>query len=187
MWCSPDSCGTICVVVKSASELADLDDAQSSCGGLWFFAGAGSAHLRHRLPSQARPRAVVAASAAQAGAVRAGSWLVALDVDGFGKAALAVPLGANEPRQVVIALHGAADRPEWACGAWRGIVGPRPFVLCPRGVPRSDFAASDPRYTFGATDAVAAELRASLCRSEAPLRCARRAGRGGARGPRPRC
>ncbi len=90
------------------------------------------------------------------------SWLVELDVDGFGKAALAVPIGATEPRPIVIALHGAADRPEWACGAWRGIVGPAPFVLCPRGVARADFVAPDVRYTFGTADATASELRAGL-------------------------
>ena len=92
----------------------------------------------------------------------ASAWLVDLDVPGFGKAALAVPLGANAPRSIVIALHGAADRPEWACAAWRSIAGPAPFVLCPRGVPRADFNAADPRYTFDTTERTAAELRAAL-------------------------
>ena len=92
----------------------------------------------------------------------AASWLIDLDVPGYGAAKLAVPIGATEPRPIVIALHGAADRPEWACGAWRGIAGPRPFVLCPRGVARADFAAPDTRYTFGAAADVARELRAGL-------------------------
>ncbi|HEY4106246.1 MAG TPA: hypothetical protein VGM44_20240, partial [Polyangiaceae bacterium] len=94
--------------------------------------------------------------------LRADAWLTELDVEGFGKAALAVPLGATEPRPIVIALHGAADRPEWACGAWRSIAGPQPFVLCPRGVERADFAAPDLRYTFGTTAVTASELRAGL-------------------------
>ena len=94
--------------------------------------------------------------------LEASSWLVELDVPGFGKAALAVPLGAKSPRSIVIALHGSADRPEWACAALRSIAGPAPFVLCPRGVPRADFAASDPRYTFGTSDDTARELRAAL-------------------------
>jgi hypothetical protein len=101
-------------------------------------------------------------SAAKLAPLSASSWLVDLEVPGFGKAALAVPLAATEPRPIVIALHGAADRPEWACGAWRGIAGPAPFVLCPRGAPRADFAAPDLRYTFGSPEAVAAELRAGL-------------------------
>jgi hypothetical protein len=94
--------------------------------------------------------------------LKASSWLVDLDVPGFGKAALAVPLGAKAPRSVVIALHGSADRPEWACSALRSIAGPAPFVLCPRGVPRADFAGNDPRFTFGSADDTARELRAAL-------------------------
>jgi hypothetical protein len=94
--------------------------------------------------------------------LKADAWLVELDVPGFGKAAVAVPLGASSPRAIVIALHGSADRPEWACSALRSIAGPAPFVLCPRGVQRTDFSASDPRYTFGTADLAASELRAAL-------------------------
>ncbi len=101
-----------------------------------------------------------------------------LEVPGFGKAAVAVPIGASSPRAIVIALHGAADRPEWACSVLRSIAGPAPFVLCPRGVQRTDFPASDARYTFGAVDATASELRAALHRAETSLRAVRRAGPG---------
>ncbi len=94
--------------------------------------------------------------------LKADSWLVELDVPGFGKAALAVPLGAQSARAIVIALHGSADRPEWACSALRSIAGPAPFVLCPRGVARADFTPADPRYTFGTVDDTARELRAAL-------------------------
>jgi len=90
------------------------------------------------------------------------SWLIDLPVPGFGNAALAVPLGATSPRSIVIMLHGAADRPEWACSTLRAIAGPEPFVLCPRGVLRTDFAAPDVRYTFGNADDTARELRAAL-------------------------
>ncbi len=38
--------------------------------------------------------------------LKASSWLVELDVPGFGKSALAVPLGAKSARSIVIALHG---------------------------------------------------------------------------------
>jgi hypothetical protein len=110
-----------------------------------------------------KPRpSVVTSSAPKLAPLVADAWLIELEVEGFGKAALAVPIGATEARPIVIALHGPADRPEWACGAWRGIVGPAPFVLCPRGVPRADFSAPDLRYTFGTVDAAAAELRAAL-------------------------
>lgn len=116
----------------------------AACASCKHAGGDGSAH---------RPKLTL---------LQASSWLVELDVPGFGKAALAVPLGAKSPRPIVIALHGSADRPEWACSALRSIAGPAPFVLCPRGVPRTDFAASDPRYTFGTVDDTARELRAAL-------------------------
>jgi hypothetical protein len=92
----------------------------------------------------------------------ASSWLVDLPVPGFGVAKVAVPLAAGEPRPSVIALHGLADRPEWACAAWRAIAGPRPFVICPRGQARSDFPASDARFSFGNVEETKAELRAAL-------------------------
>ena len=44
-----------------------------------------------------------------------------------------VPLGAREPRPLVVALHGGSDRPEWACSAWRSISEGHAFVVCPRG------------------------------------------------------
>lgn len=90
------------------------------------------------------------------------AWLVDLHVPGFGKAAVAVPLGAKAARPIVIALHGSADRPEWVCAALRSVAGPQPFVLCPRGAARTDFPASDPRYTFGTEEETARELRAAL-------------------------
>ena len=43
------------------------------------------------------------------------------------------PLGATDPRPVVVALHGGGDAPEYACGEWRGTFGPWPFILCPYG------------------------------------------------------
>jgi len=46
---------------------------------------------------------------------------------------LSVPLGAREPRPIMLALHGGSDRPEWACSAWRGVVAAYPFLVCPRG------------------------------------------------------
>ena len=47
---------------------------------------------------------------------------------------VSVPLGAREPRPIMIALHGGGDRPEWACGEWRGVTGGYPFLVCPHGV-----------------------------------------------------
>jgi len=46
---------------------------------------------------------------------------------------VSVPLGAREPRPLMIALHGGSDRPERACPAWRRASEAYPFVVCPRG------------------------------------------------------
>jgi len=46
---------------------------------------------------------------------------------------VSVPLGAREPRPIMIALHGGSEKPERACAAWRGITEAYPFVICPRG------------------------------------------------------
>src|SRR5688572_22449372 len=54
-------------------------------------------------------------------------WLVRLDVDGR-VAFVAPPVAAREPRPVIFAVHGAADRAEWACGGWRLASGGRAFV-----------------------------------------------------------
>jgi hypothetical protein len=85
------------------------------------------------------------------------SWLFSLDVPGFGVAPVAVPLGARVAKPVLIALHGDADRPEWPCGSYRGVVGQRGFVLCPRGEPRPDG-----RFAFVSYEHASSALRAAL-------------------------
>lgn len=94
--------------------------------------------------------------------LEAPSWRVELDVEGFGPAVAALPLAAKSPRPVLIALHGDSDRPEWQCGSWRGIVGSRAFVLCPRGRPRGDGSGVDARYTLGSVQDTERELRSAL-------------------------
>jgi hypothetical protein len=46
---------------------------------------------------------------------------------------VSVPVGAREPRPIIVALHGGSDRPERACPAWRIASDAYPFVVCPRG------------------------------------------------------
>jgi len=93
--------------------------------------------------------------------LKAESWLVELALEGFGTTSVSVPLGATEPRPIVIALHGAGDRPEWQCGTWTGIAG-RAFVVCPRGVPHPGYPASAPRYTWKSVADTERELRSAL-------------------------
>jgi len=155
MWCSRESCGTLCVVVRRACESPRFSAA------LARFSVLLGALLACSACNKPKTRGVYAHQP-KLTSLDAGSWLVQLDVPGFGKAAVAVPLGANAPRPIVIALHGSADRPEWACAELRSIAGPAPFVLCPRGVARTDFGAADPRYTFATVDDTARELRSAL-------------------------
>lgn len=146
MWCSPKSCGTICVVVARAFDFSRLTAL------LLLALVLASAACGHKRSSRGKVLPPLVAA----------SWLVDLDVPGFGKAALAVPLGARAPRPIVIALHGPADRPEWTCSAFRAAAGPEPFVLCPRGILRSDLPANDARYSFGSVSDTTRELHAAL-------------------------
>lgn len=74
---------------------------------------------------------------------------------------VAVPGGATGKRPLVVALHGGADKPEWACSEWRGVTEGHAFVVCPRGNgPPAGLTWSDPRGTLAAIDrAVAAVIR----------------------------
>ena len=48
---------------------------------------------------------------------------------------VAVPLGAREPRPLMVALHGGSETPNKStvCPAWREITDGHAFVVCPRG------------------------------------------------------
>lgn len=106
---------------------------------------------------RAAPSASAALSPPKLDALAAEGWLVELEVPGFSSSLAAVPLGATEPRPVVLALHGGADRPEWACGTWVGIAKSRPFVVCPRGT-----VGADGLFGWGSQQDVERELRGAL-------------------------
>lgn len=59
-------------------------------------------------------------------------WLVPLG--GEHEGVVAPVVGATAARPVVVAVHGAGDRPEWSCGGWRMAAQINSFVVCPRGV-----------------------------------------------------
>lgn len=94
--------------------------------------------------------------AAAVGPLEAPSWRVSLEVQGFGTASVAVPLGATTARPIVVVLHGQRDEAEWQCGSFRGVLGGRSFILCPAG------QASGGLHGWGSFDETAAELRAAL-------------------------
>ena len=88
-------------------------------------------------------------------------WLSALPMPPGRNAVVAVPLGATTPRPVVVAVHGAGDRPEWACGGWRIATNEHAFVVCPGGLPTGGVFVTAPSARLEADiDAALASLRA---------------------------
>jgi pimeloyl-ACP methyl ester carboxylesterase len=83
-----------------------------------------------------------------------------LPVAGHPDAWLSIPTGATSPRPVVIVIHGAGDRPERQCRAWRHATSEYPFVVCPTGniAPRFTHLGGEPllKYIDDALDALAA-------------------------------
>lgn len=90
----------------------------------------------------------------------AGASPIALAVAGYRDAVVHVPNGATEPRSFIIALHGNFDRPEWQCDVWREVSGGRPFILCPRGSPRTDVPRSLDRWTYDGAPQTLSEIEA---------------------------
>lgn len=84
----------------------------------------------------------------------------ALDVPGHGAAAVCPP-GAPGMRPVIVVLHGNADRPEWICPVWQQIAAGQAWVLCPRGVRRTEHPAAD-RWTYGKPAEVRREVTAAV-------------------------
>jgi hypothetical protein len=86
--------------------------------------GLGTALFLARRDDGAPSKLVLAPLSAQ-------SEIVALAVAGTDGARVSVPLGATDPRPIVIVLHADGERADQYCKIWRGISGGRPFVLCP--------------------------------------------------------
>jgi predicted esterase len=85
-----------------------------------------------------------------------------LVVSDYRDAVVSIPTGATDARPIVVALHGNFDRPEWQCEVWRGVTRAYPFILCPRGVPRTDAPAALNRWTYGKPADVRREIDAAL-------------------------
>ncbi|WP_437288688.1 hypothetical protein [Sorangium sp. So ce406] len=114
-------------------------------------------------PAAGADAAAPAAHAAQIAPLHAEAPLVELAVAGFPSAVVSVPIGATARRPVLIASHGNYDRPEWQCEVWRGIAGGDAFILCPRGVARSDSpSTSDVRFTYESNARLEQEIDAGL-------------------------
>ena len=62
-------------------------------------------------------------------------WIMRIAASAKVEDVVTPPLGASEPRPLVVAVHGAGDRPDWACGGWRIGIESYAFVVCPMGLP----------------------------------------------------
>lgn len=84
-----------------------------------------------------------------------------LAVSGFESAVVSNPDGPTQT--VVVATHGNFDSPDWQCEIFRGIVGAKAFVLCPRGMARPDSPSrTDIRFTYANNNALENELLLGL-------------------------
>ena len=61
------------------------------------------------------------------------AWIEHIDLDDGHEGYVCPPIGAREPRPLIVAVHGAGDRAEWSCGGWRMVAGEYAFVVCPQG------------------------------------------------------
>jgi hypothetical protein len=84
-------------------------------------------------------------------------WLITLGKTGTGEDVATPPLGATEPRPIVVAVHGAGDRPDWACGGWRIGLEAYSFVVCPVGQPMAN-----QRYGWSSARAVNLAIERAL-------------------------
>ncbi len=83
-----------------------------------------------------------------------GDWLERIELPNHQLVFVAPPVGARAPRPIVVAVHGAGDRPDWACGGWRLGTEAFAFVVCPQGSPMAGqtFGWSDDRALLLAVD-----------------------------------
>jgi predicted esterase len=93
-----------------------------------------------------------------------GEWLERFNA-GDREVIVTPPLGAIAKSRLIVAVHGAGDRPEWACGGWRLASQASAFVVCPRGSKSSaeKLAWTSPQQL---AQNVAAALDATLPRYE---------------------
>jgi predicted esterase len=86
-------------------------------------------------------------------------WLEPLALPAGRSAFVSVPLGATAARPVMIGVHGAGDRAEWACGGYRAATDAFPFIVCPQGITSGEvFTTSPPARLLEDIDAAVRAL-----------------------------
>lgn len=82
-----------------------------------------------------------------------GAPLERLELAGGEHAFVALPVGARDKRVVVVGVHGAGDRPDWACTEWQAVTAGWAFVVCPVG---SRHPTETGTFVWGSAEAIAA-------------------------------
>jgi predicted esterase len=75
------------------------------------------------------------------------NWVEPLPLADGNLAYVMPPIGARGPRPLIVGVHGAGDRPDWACGGWRLGESEYAFIVCPQGLKMDPlrFAWDSPR------------------------------------------
>ena len=90
------------------------------------------------------------------------AWIEHLELDGGHEAYVCPPIGAREPRPLMVAVHGAGDRAEWSCGGWRMVAGEYAFVVCPQGL------KMDPtRFAWDSADTIRRRVASAIAAARA--------------------
>jgi predicted esterase len=105
----------------------------------------------------ARPAVAPSADAGDAStalpALGGHAWMEPLDLGPGHRAVVTVPLGATEPRPIMVGVHGAGDRAEWACGGYRIATKVFPFIVCPQGL-----SAGGGKFSTAGADRLSADI-----------------------------
>jgi hypothetical protein len=73
---------------------------------------------------------------------------------------VAAPTGARERRPVVVGVHGAGDRADWSCAAWREVTAEHAFVVCPEsGVAHPKWPNT---FVWGSATAIGAQAERAV-------------------------
>lgn len=94
-----------------------------------------------------------------------GPWIRELPLTGGRKTFVAVPAGARHPLPLLVAVHGAGDRADWACSEWTAILAGTAIVVCPQGRPsqwKGTFAWGRAQHIAENADAALEAVRAKF-------------------------
>jgi pimeloyl-ACP methyl ester carboxylesterase len=68
---------------------------------------------------------------------------------------VSLPVGARDKRAVIVGVHGAGDRPDWACAEWKAVAADWAFVVCPQAT--NPHPADKNTFVWGSAAAIAAQ------------------------------